>query len=200
VKLQVLTAAVPLKRRPNPTRIYGSTSQKAVIFLSHTVQTFMETCFTCQGWSCLPAWLFVAVEALWYLILHVMSASVVQCLSFLPLDPKLAGSNPVKDDGFLRTIKIRSTTSFGGEVKPTAPRRKILRHVKELCGVWKIYFVGNIRRHFSPSFSRFTTSCLYWYFPESFGGWIRMIRSQMGTHNRSQNGGSAWDALYDTTL
>jgi len=26
-----------------------------------------------------------------------------------------------------------------------------------------------------------------------------MIRTQMGTHNRSENGRSAWDALYDTT-
>jgi hypothetical protein len=26
-----------------------------------------------------------------------------------------------------------------------------------------------------------------------------MIKTQMGTHNRSENGGSAWDALYDTT-
>jgi hypothetical protein len=31
---------------------------------------------------------------------------------------------------FLRAIKIRSTTSFGEEVKPSAPCRKILRHVK----------------------------------------------------------------------
>jgi hypothetical protein len=42
----------------------------------------------------------------------------------------LAGSNPVKDDGFLRAIKIRSTTSFGGEVKPTA-------HVERFYGMLK---------------------------------------------------------------
>jgi hypothetical protein len=28
----------------------------------------------------------------------------------LPLDPRIAGSNPAEDDGFLRVIKIRSTT------------------------------------------------------------------------------------------
>jgi hypothetical protein len=38
---------------------------------------------------------------------------VVACL---PLDPSFAGSNPAEDDGLLRAIKIRSTTSFGGEV------------------------------------------------------------------------------------
>jgi hypothetical protein len=53
---------------------------------------------------------------------------VVACL---PLDPRFAGSNPVEDDGFLRVIKIRSTNSCGGEVKPSDQYRKILRHVKD---------------------------------------------------------------------
>jgi hypothetical protein len=39
------------------------------------------------------------------------------------VDPRFAVSKPVEDDGFLRVIKFRSTTSFGGEVS--------LRHVKE---------------------------------------------------------------------
>jgi hypothetical protein len=37
---------------------------------------------------------------------------------------------PAEGDGFLRAIKILSTPSFGGKVKPLAPCRKILRHVK----------------------------------------------------------------------
>jgi hypothetical protein len=49
----------------------------------------------------------------------------------LPLDAMLASSNPAEDDGFLRAIKISSTTSFGWEVKPEVPCRKILRVVKE---------------------------------------------------------------------
>jgi hypothetical protein len=47
------------------------------------------------------------------------------------LDPKFAGSNPEEGDGFLRVIKIRRTPSFGGEIKPLAPCRKILPHVKK---------------------------------------------------------------------
>jgi hypothetical protein len=35
------------------------------------------------------------------------------------------GLNPAKDDGFLRAIRVRSTTYFGGEVKPGAPCLKI---------------------------------------------------------------------------
>jgi hypothetical protein len=38
----------------------------------------------------------------------------------LDTGPKVAGSNLVKYGGFLRVIKICSTTSFGGEVKPSA--------------------------------------------------------------------------------
>jgi hypothetical protein len=36
----------------------------------------------------------------------------------LLLDSRFAGSNPIKNDEFLRETKIRSTTSFRGEVKP----------------------------------------------------------------------------------
>jgi hypothetical protein len=32
--------------------------------------------------------------------------------------------------GFLRAIKIRSTTPFVGELQPSVPSDKILRHVK----------------------------------------------------------------------
>jgi hypothetical protein len=48
------------------------------------------------------------------------SPSAVKWLACLLLDPRFAGSNPAEDDGFLRAIKIRSTTSFGGKVKPSA--------------------------------------------------------------------------------
>jgi hypothetical protein len=44
--------------------------------------------------------------------------------------PKVCRSNLVESNGFLRVIKIYSTTSFGGEIKPSAMCLKILRHVK----------------------------------------------------------------------
>jgi hypothetical protein len=40
---------------------------------------------------------------------------VVACL---PVDPRFA------DDGFLRVIKTRSTTSLGADVKPSVPCRR----------------------------------------------------------------------------
>jgi hypothetical protein len=42
-------------------------------------------------------------------------------VSVLATRPKVRG---FEIDGFLRVIKIRSTTSFGGEVKPLVPCRK----------------------------------------------------------------------------
>jgi hypothetical protein len=52
-------------------------------------------------------------------------------VSVLVTLPKGRGFEPGQGDGFLRAIKIRSTPSFGWEVKPEVPRRKVLRHVKD---------------------------------------------------------------------
>jgi hypothetical protein len=71
---------------------------------------------------------------------------VVACL---PLHPRLAGSNLAEDDGFLRVIKIRSTTSFGGEVKSSVPCR--FTACKITLRAWKRCFVSKIQRPcFSP--------------------------------------------------
>jgi hypothetical protein len=51
-------------------------------------------------------------------------------VSVLAIVPGFASSNPAEGDGFLGAVKVRSTPSLGGEVKPSAPC-KILRHVKE---------------------------------------------------------------------
>jgi hypothetical protein len=48
---------------------------------------------------------------------------------------KVRGFKPGRGDGFLRAIQLYSTPFFGGEVKPEAPRRKILWHVKNYLQV-----------------------------------------------------------------
>jgi hypothetical protein len=50
----------------------------------------------------------------------------------LSTGPKCRRFEPGQRDGFLRAIKIRSTPSFGWEIKPEVPCRKILRYVKDL--------------------------------------------------------------------
>jgi hypothetical protein len=51
-------------------------------------------------------------------------------VSVLATVHKGCGFKPSQDDGFLRAIKIRSTTFFGWKVKPEVTCHKILRHVK----------------------------------------------------------------------
>jgi hypothetical protein len=85
----------------------------------------------------------------------------------LATGPKV--SKPAENDGLLRAIKIPNTTSFAGEVKPAAPCRKILRHVKDPYSM-KDILVGKIHGHFSPSFSFFATTCSWRLLPESSGG------------------------------
>jgi hypothetical protein len=51
------------------------------------------------------------------------------------VDPGFTDSNAADSDEFLRTIKVRSTSSFGEVVKPSAPCRKMLRHVKDPFGI-----------------------------------------------------------------
>jgi hypothetical protein len=51
-------------------------------------------------------------------------------VSALAIGLRVRGFKSGRGDGFLRAIKFRSAPSFGGEVKPPAPWRKILEHVK----------------------------------------------------------------------
>jgi hypothetical protein len=45
--------------------------------------------------------------------------------------PKISRFKPSGERCIFKGVKIRSTSSFGGEVKPSAPCRNILRHVKD---------------------------------------------------------------------
>jgi hypothetical protein len=58
-------------------------------------------------------------------------------VSMLAIGPKVHGFKP---DGFLRAI-IRSTPSFGGEIKPLAPCM-FLRHAKITSKYERRYFEG----------------------------------------------------------
>jgi hypothetical protein len=52
-------------------------------------------------------------------------------VSVLAAGPKGRVLKPGRGDIFLRATKIRSTPSFGWEVKPEVPCLKILQHVKD---------------------------------------------------------------------
>jgi membrane-associated protease RseP (regulator of RpoE activity) len=58
---------------------------------------------------------------------------------------KVRGFRPGRGRWILRAIKIRSTTSLGGKVKPAVPCCKILRHVKNPYSMKDILVGKNIR-------------------------------------------------------
>jgi hypothetical protein len=113
----------------------------------------------------------------------------------LPLDPRFVGSNPAESDGFLRTIKIRGTNSFGGEVKPSAPFPKILWYVKDPLRYDKDTDRQNstaISRLVSP---RFANRCLLQPEQRNVVDESGMIRTQMGSTIDQEMVAVAWDAL-----
>jgi hypothetical protein len=72
-------------------------------------------------------------------------------VNVLSIVPKVRGFKPGRGDTFLRAIKIRSTPSFGGEVKPKAPYRKILWHVK-MTGKYEQKYVAGQNSYFFRQF------------------------------------------------
>jgi hypothetical protein len=78
---------------------------------------------------------------------------------------------------------MRSMTSFRGEVKLAVPCCEISWHIKDPYSMKEI-LVSKIHTHFLPSFSCFATRYLLITARALVGG-SRMIRTQMGKHNRS---------------
>jgi hypothetical protein len=130
------------------------------------VSTFVVGCFV--------SWVIILRKTVMYNV-H-MSPSVVQWLSSLPLDRGFAGSKPAEEDGFLWAVKVLSTNSFGGEVKPAIPCRFYMLYPYSM---WEI-----LRRQNSRTFLHIV-SALWWLLPESSVDESRMIRTKIGKHNRS---------------
>jgi hypothetical protein len=59
------------------------------------------------------------------------------------LDPTSAGSNPAEDDGTLREIKVHSTTSFGGDIKPLLRSHKTYGKLKNPTSIKEILHKQN---------------------------------------------------------
>jgi hypothetical protein len=64
----------------------------------------------------------------------------------LAVGPKVHRFKPGQLQWILRVIKIRSATSFGGEVKLAVPCHKILQHVKDPYSMNEI-LAGKIHGH-----------------------------------------------------
>jgi hypothetical protein len=120
---------------------------------------------------------------------HVALGDLV--VSVLPFGPKVRGC-PAEDCGFLMAIKIRSTNSFGGEVKPSVPCRKTLRHVKDPYR----YEQKELRQVSSASLLGTSAG----YCQRALVVESGMIRTQIRKTQEITDGRSVWDALCDTNL
>jgi hypothetical protein len=68
----------------------------------------------------------------------------------LAIGSMVCGFRPGRGHGSLRSIRLRSTSSFGGQVKPQAPCPRILRHVKTTCKYEQKYFARQNSHSFCP--------------------------------------------------
>jgi hypothetical protein len=124
--LSVMKAWIPMRF------LYGLCTSKQAQQPEKIFTNCTESCLLCPracqlSWGCQCS----ELEILQSLIVDASRLGGVVA-SVLAAGPKGRGLKPGSSDGFLRAIKIRSTPSFGWEVKPEAPCRKILRHVKNL--------------------------------------------------------------------
>jgi hypothetical protein len=115
------------------------------------------------------------------------------------LDPGFVGSDLAKSNGFLRAIKICNMTSFGGELKSSAPCHEILRHIKDPLRYDRDTDRQNSATISHPVFPRVTAKCC-----NQSRELRRMnqgiIRTQMGSTVDLKMVTAPWDALYDTSL
>jgi hypothetical protein len=99
-------------------------------------------------------------------------------VTVLAIGPKVRGFKPSREQRIFKGDKIRRMTSFGGEIKPSAPCRKILQHVTDPCGVWQIYLASIINENFSPRFYLLHYKAFLLVFSRELW-WINQIRTQM---------------------
>jgi hypothetical protein len=96
------------------------------------------------------------------------------------------GFKPGQGRCTVKAINIRSMTFFEGEIKPSAPCRKILRHVKDPASMIQILRRQNSATIFSPNFSCFATNVCARNCERAVVDESGILRTQMGTHNRSE--------------
>jgi hypothetical protein len=73
-------------------------------------------------------------------------------VSVLAIQPKVRGFKPCRERWTFNGDKNPKHYLFGGEVKPSAPCRKILRHVKETLRAWQEIFRRQNSRQFLAKF------------------------------------------------
>jgi hypothetical protein len=90
------------------------------------------------GTKCAPPWVHCNTSVVRQSLKDLQVTYCIVChlggvvVSVLAVRLKACGLKLGRNDGFLRAIKICRTPSYGWEIKPEVPCRKILRHIKDL--------------------------------------------------------------------
>jgi hypothetical protein len=117
---------------------------------------------------------------------RIQSFLVMQWLSSLPSDLRVAGSNPAKRDGFLRAKKSVARLISKG--------KQIIRPYVRCYGMLKISWGmintdrKKISSHFSPTFPCFAVRCPAATRAVNSFGWMGNNYNWVGEHSRAENG------------
>ena len=100
-----------------------------------------NSCLLCRqrGLNCVLMWLFKHPLPWNVCFLWSESTPVVPWLSYRPLNPRFAGSNPAAVDGFFQSVKILSMTSFGREVKLLVPCHRFRARKRNSTRIVKLF-------------------------------------------------------------
>jgi hypothetical protein len=122
--------------------------------------------------------ILIHTSVVWLLVIVALSHLSGVVVSVLAIGPKGCRFKPSRGDGFLMMIKFCSTPSFRWEVKPEAPCRKILQHVKEPCVAWLRRYISKIQGNFSPP-TCVTARCL-WCSQRALGDELQVLKCRWG--------------------
>jgi hypothetical protein len=118
----------------------------------------------------------------------------------LAIGSKVRGLKPGRQRLISKAINIPSKTSFGDGAKPSAPCRKILRHVKDPFKYDRYIDRQNSAAIYCPVSPRFATRCLLKPEQGALVDGSEIIRTQMGSTTDQKMVAVVCDAWYDTTL
>jgi hypothetical protein len=99
----------------------------------------------------------------------------------------IRGFKPGRGRWTVRFYKILSTITFGGEIKPLASCRKILRHVKYPCGAWRRCLPCKIDGHFLSVFPALLLCVSAGIYQRALMDESETIRTHTATHGRSES-------------
>jgi hypothetical protein len=92
-------------------------------------------------------------------------------LSVPAIKLKVRRFKPGRERWIYKDNKLRKTTSFGvGEVKPSAPCRKILHHVKDPAEYDRDTSPAKLKEISSKVSPCFAIRYIFWYLPDNAGG------------------------------